>query len=406
MSSLQSRSMDQSSHPCPLRVLRDSVREQCALDAMMMCPNTPVPFLVLSQQTSPMRVNFDSSLASIIDDMFASTLQIFDEAMMGADRSYAEERAMKAFDAKLPSLVEKIIPSSTSSSSSEDERDVDNVLPRDEAFMDFTRHIQMVSQKRRLSESGSTANKFHLNMKDRLARRLTEYVLKTEVFQLPSGGVTRVASVTPIEETPRLGFMFRETDECMYSRYQNNGDLSPVCYEAVSSLMKFIAARQSKLQQKAVMTPILNSISTAPAMKEEEQGDKKGPSLPLSQKLSQIYQRAVYEDDDALRYMVFVSVLSSIMIILSLCILAAKNFAALCAGVVIMLSCLLFGPLCMLAMLTMMFVIDQFVISRRNDYEEEEDVIDFDYVKMEEDEENDAQMTKPRVFIGVPVQVV
>ena len=82
-----------------------------------------------------------NDLESVIDEMFSSSLQIFDEAIseaLGAQK-VAEERAMEAFDKRLPSLVDEITSSISSSSSSssdypasEDERDV--TTQQEEAF--------------------------------------------------------------------------------------------------------------------------------------------------------------------------------------------------------------------------------------------------------------------------------
>ena len=67
----------------------------------------------------------------------------------------AEERAVKAFDAQLPSFVEEIVSSASSSSS--DEREIDTAPPQEEEedvfasligqITDITSQIQMETQR-------------------------------------------------------------------------------------------------------------------------------------------------------------------------------------------------------------------------------------------------------------------
>lgn len=350
---------------------------------------------------------------------------------------------MEAFDKRLPSLVDEITSSISSSSSSssdypasEDERDV--TTQQQEAFAgvlgelaDFSRHLQLMEsrRRRRLSEIDP-----HSEMRDRLARRLTEYVSTTEVFQLPGGGVMRVVRVNPIEEeTPRLGFMFREMDDCVYSRYQN-GDLSDNCNQAVSSLMNFVAARRSNHSAGAVALPPLELNQEQvkeEQVKEEQQAWKPpirrcgfrhnlfsnsqpgSPHVFLSQKVAQTYQRVVNGDDAGLRYR---WILASAALTLALCVLAAKNIWVLTACVALILCSVFVGPFFMLAMLTVIIVwcrvYEEFF---EEDDDEDDNDVNFDYVKMEEEEDDDDKepnsdtsqtMNKPRVFIGVPVQVV
>lgn len=431
-------SSHQSPHSCPLRVLRDSIRTQCDGDAFVMCPITSdFPLFFSQQQHSPFSSSglmsfppppssigmgsFDD-LESAINEMFSSTLQIFDEATtMSANRQFAEMRAMKAFDAKLPSFVDEIVSSasaSSSSSSSGDEREMDNFPPQEEVFssllgdlMDITRHVQMDSQRRRLSEGAIDP---HLEMKDRLARRLTEYVSKTEVFQLPGGGVLRVVSINPVEETPRLGFMLKEIDECIYSRYKN-GDLSSGCSMAVSSLMDFVDARRSGLQQNLFATPLQNSIPATATKESHAAPANEGSSL---QTMLRTHQQYINGDDNTIRYLLYGSILSSIIVVVSLCVLAAKNMWSFAAGVALIVAAVFFGPVYMLSVLAVMIIIDSFYPSDDDEEEEEKgegEADDFNYVNMEEDKEGndaanaDVQMNKSeqqRVFIGVPVQVV
>lgn len=418
-SNLPLPSMAQSQHKCPLRVLRESIRSQCDLDVQVKCATTISDFpLFLSQQQhiSPFSSGFVSippppigvvsfiDLESMIDEMFSSTLQIFDEAMSAnRQEEIAKEHAVKAFDSQLPSFVENIISSaslsssSSSSSSSSDEREIDNVPHEEEVFesllgdiMDITSHIQISSERRRLSEGD---NDPHLEMKNRLARRLTEYVSQTELFQLPGGGIMRVTSVSQVNETPKLGLGNVDLDECIYSSYKN-GDLSSGCTVAVSSYMDFVNARRSGLEKMVQQTPIQSSLQPH----------------PKDVTLLQTFQ-ALNEDDSTLRYMMYGSIFSSVLVVISLCVLAVKSIRSFIAGIAMIVAAIFLGPVYMLAVLAVVFVIDQFYFSDDDDEEEEEDIpaVDFDYTKMEDDNdavEANGQMEKPRVFIGVPVQVV
>jgi len=70
--------------------------------------------------------------------------------------------------------------------------------------------------------------------------------------------------------------------------------------------------------------------------------------------------------------------------------------------------------LALMGVAVVMTVFDQFCTSDESEEQEEEQAGDFDYVKLEEDKEDndasnpDVHMNNPehRVFIGVPVQVV
>lgn len=412
---------------CPLRVLRDSIRSQCDLDVKMKCSTTspddfqlffsqaqhsPVPLGLMSVPPPSLGMRSFDDLESMINEMFSSTLQIFDEAMSAnmQEEDEAEERAVKAFDAKLPSFLEEVVSSASASSASSDEGEIDNVPPQEEEdvfksllvdIMDITSNIQMDSQRRRLTEGEN--NDPHLEMKDRLARRLTEYVSKTELFLIPGGGTMRVVSMTPVKDTPMLGLGDKDLDECIYSSY-GNGDLSSGCTAAVSSYMDFVNARyglQSSLQQ----TPIQNSLP-APGTKADDE------TQTLVQKLSGVHERLINEDDSTTRYLVIGSILSSIIISISLCVLAVKNIWSLFAGVALINAGIFLGPVYLLVILAVLIISDQFYPSDEDDEEEEDNFADdFDYVKMKEDDGDDdaevnSQMSKPRVFIGVPVQVV
>ena len=265
--------------------------------------------------------------------------------------------------------------------------------------MDITRRFQINSERRRLSES---ENDPHLEMKDRLARRLTEYVSETELFQLPGDGVMRVTSVRQVNETPKLGLGNVDLDECIYSSYKN-GDLSSGCTMAVSSFMDFVNARRSGLERMAQQAPTQSSLP-APAVPPTQ-------DVSLLQTLSQAHKRLKNEDDSNMKYMVYASILSSILVVVSMCILAVKSIRLFVAGVAMIAAAIFLGHVYMLAVLAIVFIVDQFVFIDDDDNDEEEDIaaVDFDYAKMENDNdpvEANGQMDKPRVFIGVPVQVV
>ncbi len=206
--------------------------------------------------------------------------------------------------------------------------------------------------------------------------------------------------------------MFREVDECIYSRYKN-GDLSEGCSTAVSSFIKFVYARRSGLQQNVFATTqsIQHSLPAAP----DAESHATANEGTLLQTLSEIHQR--FKDDSNIRYLLCATILSSILVVTSLCILASKSIWSFFAAVVIIVAGIFTGPIFMLALMgvaVVMTVFDQFCTSNESEEQEEEQAGDFDYVKLEEDKEDndasnpDVQMNKPehRVFIGVPVQVV
>jgi len=390
---------------------------------MMKCPATGSDFPMFFSPfatgglMSGNRGSFDD-LESMIDEMFSSTLQFFDEAMRSdvVNRQIAEERAMKAFDANLPSFLDEIVSSitsytsssaSSSSSSGDEPQEEEEEEEEEEVFsslmgdlMDITRHIQRDSQRRRLSEGKS--NDPHMELKDRLARRLTEYVSKTELFLLPGGGTMEVVSVSQVNPTPMLGLGDRDVDECIYSSYKNN-DLSSGCTSAVSSYMDFVTARpvESRVQQQ--QTPIKNSLA-APATEAADE--------TLVQTLAGVHQRFINENDGTTRYLVYGSILSSIVVLISLCALAVKDIWSFFVGVALLVAGIFAGPVFMLTLLAVLIIYDNFYPSDEDDEEEEETLPDdFDYVKMKEEDDDDAaevngNMRKPRVFIGVPVQVV
>ena len=184
-------------------------------------------------------------------------------------------------------------------------------------------------------------------------------------------------------------------DGCIYSSYKN-GDLSSGCAGAVSSYMNFINARRSGLEHKVQQTPIKNSLP-APAAKADDE---------TLQTLSGIHQQYINKDDSTLRYLVYGSILSSALVVISLCVLAVKNIWSFLAGIAMIATAIFLGPVYMLAVLAVMLFLDKFYPSDDDEEEEGTTVGDFDYVKLEEDNDASDQMGKPRVFIGVPVQVV
>jgi len=125
-----------------------------------------------------------------------------------------------------------------------------------------------------------------------------------------------------------------------------------------------------------------------------------------------VHERLINEDDSTTRYLVIGSILSSIIISISLCVLAVKNIWSLFAGVALIIAGIFLGPVYLLVILAVLIISDQFYPSDEDDEEKEDNFADdFDYVKMKEDDGDDdaevnSQMSKPRVFIGVPVQVV
>lgn len=103
--------------------------------------------------------------------------------------------------------------------------------------------------KRRLLEAGGEADVVSVDprarTKERLARRLTEY--RTDLFYHPDGTVTvytrsRDPRPAAAAARPPLGFGDDRVDECMTSRHAN-GDLRGGCHEAVDAFSRATADR-------------------------------------------------------------------------------------------------------------------------------------------------------------------
>lgn len=97
--------------------------------------------------------------------------------------------------------------------------------------------------KRRLTE-GDADPRAHI--KERLARRLTEY--RTDLFYHPDGSVTvYTRSLSPNSSAttaPPLGTGSNRVDECLNSRYAS-GDLGGGCHDAVDAFTKAIAPQMT-----------------------------------------------------------------------------------------------------------------------------------------------------------------
>lgn len=97
--------------------------------------------------------------------------------------------------------------------------------------------------KRRLTEDDADPR---AHVKERLARRLTEY--RTDLFYHPDGSVTvYTRSLSPNSSTttaPPLGTGSNRVDECLNSRYAN-GDLGGGCHDAVGAFTKAIAPQMT-----------------------------------------------------------------------------------------------------------------------------------------------------------------
>ena len=408
---------------CPLRALRDSIRSYCALDVMTKCPSPASEFSFFISQpqmmTSMGMGSFDN-LESMIDEMFSSTLQLFDQAM-NTSRQVAEDRAVEAFDAKLPTFVDEIVSSTSvsplsSSSNDEGEEDIDNTPPQEvvmpnllDDIMDITRNIQMDSQRRRLSEG---VVDLHVEMKGRLARRLTDYFSKTEVLQLPSGDLMRVVSVLPLEQTPRLGL--GEVDECLYSQYKN-GDLSCGCSTAVSSYLDFVDVHRFGVPQGLqVGHPVVTkeNVIRGGAFSVLHENDASSNNESFLQTLSGKHEKFVNDHYLAYASAVFL-VLAVTVNLVVLCRLAVWNTWFFISGLAVIVAGVFFGRVVMLVVLAATVLVDEFNPKDDEEVKKEDDEgpDEFDYVNMhEEDDHVNNRMSKPgeshRVFIGVPVQVV
>jgi len=227
------------------------------------------------------------------------------------------------------------------------------------------------SDRRRLLEEGGEKMDVHSHVKERLARRLTEY--RTDLFFDSDGTITMYTtsevapsslfSPAPISldrhlqswevETP-LGMGSTHFDQCMRSRF-DNGDLGGECHGAVKQLLLAVGDRS--------LMP--------PSSAEEE------------------YRRTAQEVNADFNAW-----------------LIAAPQGASDPRTVHALPTLMYSSIFLICV----FLMDRFMFSNdEEDDEEEEDEVGDGYTRMSEDDNTDghpATREGTRVFVGIPVQVV
>jgi len=285
-----------------------------------------------------------------------------------------------------------------------------DVLPR--ALSDFgTVLISESRERRRLSEGGADPRS---EVRERIGRRLTEYVLMTETYFAPGGGsVTfhtssalpdlaplRGSLVPPSRQlgggggSPKLGFATAEVDRCIYERYLRS-DLSRGCADAVAQLNAMTARVRSRRDARLMEAQAALDAGAHPG----------GMSGPCPLRVAALSAACLAFLLVGLRCLGAVSVLWSLAVAASV---AAFGYGALLVAVPVA------------------FLMDYLSDDDDEGEDGEEDEVGFDYVKCPGDEEGQPQPQRGQgrrdlrpvpvphppvhgehaVYVGVPIQVV
>lgn len=212
------------------------------------------------------------------------------------------------------------------------------------------------SERRRLSEQGAEVDP-RLRVEERLARRLTEY--RTDLFYSPEGNTVTLyttssgpnffpaqhslMSASPFfggvsSSPPPLGMGSSRVDECLRSRF-NSGELKGTgCHRAVGEFLLAVDHGSPQSPHHAEFSD---------------------PEIKDDRILAEARAREQHEFDNT-----------------------ASAFLGLALIVAVAL------------------LVDHFVVAQEEEEGEDDDVDEFDYTTLPEDDE------APRVFVGLPVQVV
>jgi hypothetical protein len=225
--------------------------------------------------------------------------------------------------------------------------------------------------KRRLLEVGGddeAADKVvdpHTHVRVRLARRLTEY--RTDLFYHPDGAVTVYTRSYPPSNRapvhPPLGTGSDHVDECLISR-MSNGDLNGGCYEAVKEFSRATTDRTLQVSPRRVVVVVGGMDS-----------DAKDRAIDLDQSYETLLFRTC-------------QIFFSNLMLLSI------------------------------AFIVIALVVDRIYSSYDEDEDNEEDAGEFDYEMLPDGNRDDddgvdqdgcnggEESRPPRVYVGVPLQVV
>ena len=355
-------------------------------------------------------------LETLLHDMMGVSIQMFDAALMaeqeesssmdeqGDEREeIAEQIAENALDGMVASFFQRATSSSSSSSSSDKTGSKVHVVMEEspgvlrdnlsDRFSQLGAEI-LSHQRRRLSEGEADP---HANVKERLARRLTEY--RTDLFLYPDGTLTMYTSAIAPSlgsrgldtsgPTPILGMGSESMDRCILRQYDNMA-LSSSCTSAVSDFLNILSDPDHSLTS-----------------------EYSGRKMSFSKEM----------DSDHVTYSANICI-ETIMLMLS--VLSIASCCALCTGfldiwnlalsALIFVTSAFFGVKFLLLSLPCVILLDYFFGDDHDEEDEDEDNDDdikdrdvdgYDYVKIEDDDSSvPTRNAQSGVFIGVPVQVV
>jgi len=254
----------------------------------------------------------------------------------------------------------------------------------------FGNGLLMDGQRRRLSEGEVDP---HPAVKERLGRRLTEYV-HMETFTIPSYGGTVIhhshssssdpfltmvnpvssnaRNLGPDSSVPRLGFGNHDVDSCIYSMYANS-DLSGGCHDSVHSLL---IAHASMAERKMKM------LESAPV---DDGAHVVSPALAFFVCL------------------IFAAACTSSLALCAHCL--GMDVTSILCSVMVFISTLTFGWVSLAVTLPAVLICNWL----RDDSEEEdgEEADDFDYVKCPEDDSDEKSSGDDQVVcVGIPIRIV
>jgi hypothetical protein len=251
-------------------------------------------------------------------------------------------------------------------------------------------HRRLLSEEDRNGHKGSSSSEDSSYIKERLARRLSEYI---SVMYLPDDSSITVftTSFTPINDhtPPILGMGSRQLDNCIYSRYTNGDILNNSCKNAVDMFME------------AHQTPGLtyrDAVAKNKKMGEEVMGNKlQGATASITS-----FEEFLRRENESYTLLL---VIYALIAMLGMCT-GLIDISTFVVGSIVSLSVVVVGLWSLLVVVPAVFVVDRlFGAEEECGEEEEEEVGDaYDYVKLnDEDGEMEAETL---VFVGVPVQVV
>jgi len=260
----------------------------------------------------------------------------------------------------------------------------------------FGNGLLMDGQRRRLSEGEADP---HSEIKERLGRRLTEYV-HMETYSTPDGGIVILSSNPPpamvtathnfntldlgsISSVPFLGFGTQDVDSCIFSMFKNN-DLSGGCHDSVHSLLD-MHARMVERNTKM----IVNMNSDSSTVDDGSNVNVASPAL------------AFYF------CLLVVAMCTSAFLLCTRCMGMDDNIV-LHGVLLLFISILTFGWMSLVVTLPTVLTWIWLGDDSEEVIEDEEDTDEFDgYVKCPGDDSEEKSSGKdPVVCVGVPIQVV